>query len=85
MLNDERRLHVEEGRIASNGILVEGVACTKGEALGFGLVLAVGSVVFLGIVSNWFAAAFLAFTIFFYAVIYTMWLKRWQASPTVGV
>jgi len=46
-----------------------------GEALAFGLTLAVGSVVFLGLMVNWLAAGFLAFTIFFYAVIYTMWLK----------
>jgi protoheme IX farnesyltransferase len=47
-----------------------------GEALAFGLMLAGGSVVVLGLASNWFSAAFLAFTIFFYAVIYSMWLKR---------
>ena len=47
-----------------------------GEALGFGLTLALGSVVVLGVYVNWPAAALLAFTIFFYAVIYTMWLKR---------
>ena len=45
-------------------------------ALAFALVLAVGSVLSLGLVANWAAAALLAFTIFFYAVIYTMWLKR---------
>jgi protoheme IX farnesyltransferase len=39
-------------------------------------VLSVGSVVMLGLAANWMAAAFLAFTIFFYAVIYTAWLKR---------
>jgi protoheme IX farnesyltransferase len=50
-----------------------------GEALGFGLVLAAFSVATLGVVVNWLAAALLAFTIFFYAVIYTMWLKR--ATP----
>src|SRR6516162_9031650 len=49
---------------------------TRGEALGFGLTLAAGSVVVLGLVANWIAAGLLAFTIFFYAVIYTMWLKR---------
>jgi protoheme IX farnesyltransferase len=49
---------------------------TPGEALGFGLVLAVGSVVVLGLVVNWLSAALLAFTIFFYVVVYTMWLKR---------
>src|ERR1700680_2024802 len=47
-----------------------------GEALAFGLVLAVFSVVMLGLTVGMLAAALLAFTIFFYAVIYTMWLKR---------
>jgi heme o synthase len=46
------------------------------EALGFGMTLAVGSVAVLGLVANWLAAGFLAFTIFFYVVIYTAWLKR---------
>ena len=46
------------------------------EALVFGLVLSVLSVMTLGVLVNWLAAALLAFTIFFYAVIYTMWLKR---------
>jgi protoheme IX farnesyltransferase len=49
---------------------------TPGEALGLGLALSGISVVMLGLAANWFAAAFLAFTIFFYAVVYTMWLKR---------
>ena len=49
---------------------------TPDEALAFGLTLAVLSVVMLGLVVNWVAAALLAFTIFFYVVIYTMWLKR---------
>src|SRR5690349_14464266 len=47
-----------------------------GEALGFGLVLAAFSVMTLGLLVNVLAAALLAFTIFFYAVVYTMWLKR---------
>ncbi len=47
-----------------------------GEALSFGLVLAVLSVMTLGVLANWLAASLLAFTIFFYAVVYTMWLKR---------
>ena len=46
------------------------------EALGFGLTLAFLAVFTLGIVANWLAAALLAFTIFFYVVVYTMWLKR---------
>jgi protoheme IX farnesyltransferase len=47
-----------------------------GEALGFGLTLAVASVLLLSLVANWLAAGLLAFTIFFYVVVYTMWLKR---------
>jgi protoheme IX farnesyltransferase len=46
------------------------------EALTFGLMLSVGSVVILGLLVNWASAALLAFTIFFYVVVYTMWLKR---------
>jgi protoheme IX farnesyltransferase len=49
---------------------------TCGEALGFGLTLAVFSVVSLGLLVNVLAAALLAFTIFFYVAIYTVWLKR---------
>lgn len=49
---------------------------TPAQALGFGLVLSCFSVGILGLMVNWFSAAFLAFTIFFYAVVYTMWLKR---------
>jgi protoheme IX farnesyltransferase len=47
-----------------------------GEALAFGLVLSVLSVLTLGVLVNWLSAALLAFTIFFYVVVYTMWLKR---------
>ena len=46
------------------------------EALAFGLTLSFFSVAILGLVVNWFSAGLLAFTIFFYAVVYTMWLKR---------
>lgn len=49
---------------------------TKEEALTFALVLAAFSVLTLGTLVNWLSAALLAFTIFFYAVVYTMWLKR---------
>jgi protoheme IX farnesyltransferase len=45
-------------------------------ALSFGGVLAVFSVMLMGIAVNWMAAGLLAFTIFFYVVVYTMWLKR---------
>jgi protoheme IX farnesyltransferase len=46
------------------------------EALGFGLGLSLLSVMTLTVVANPLAGALLAFTIFFYAVVYTMWLKR---------
>ncbi len=47
-----------------------------GEAFAFGLTLGSFAVVVLGLLVNWVAAALLAFTIFFYVVIYTIWLKR---------
>ncbi len=54
-----------------------------GEALGFGLLLAGFSVVILSLLVNLVAGALLAFTIFFYAVVYTMWLKRWTPQNIV--
>ena len=53
------------------------------EALSFGLALAFGSVLALGLIANWLAAAFLAFTIVFYAAVYSMWLKRATAQNIV--
>ena len=55
----------------------------KGEALAFGIALSVASVAMLLLFTNALAAGLLAFTIFFYAVIYTMWLKRWTAQNIV--
>lgn len=55
---------------------IPGNRVSRSEALTFGLVLAAFSVVTLGLLTNWVAAGLLAFTIFFYAVIYTAWLKR---------
>jgi len=49
---------------------------TPGEAAGFGLTLGGFSVAVLAVLVSWLAAALLAFTIFFYVVIYTVWLKR---------
>jgi protoheme IX farnesyltransferase len=49
---------------------------TRGEALGFGMTLGVFAIAVLGLATNWVAAGLLAFTIFFYVAIYTMWLKR---------
>ncbi|SDB28493.1 heme o synthase [Bauldia litoralis] len=54
-----------------------------GDALAFGAMLSVASVTFLGLATNWLAAGLLAFTIFFYAVVYTMWLKRWTPQNIV--
>jgi protoheme IX farnesyltransferase len=47
-----------------------------GAALGFGITLAFGAVIVLGLAANWLAAGILAVSIWFYAVVYTMWLKR---------
>ncbi len=47
-----------------------------GEALGLGLALSGFSVILLALATNLLAAFLLAFTIFFYAVVYSMWLKR---------
>ena len=49
---------------------------TPGVALGFGVSLSVASVSIMALAVNEIAAALLAFTIFFYVVIYTMGLKR---------
>ncbi len=49
---------------------------SEAEALGIGLTLAVISVLMLGLFANWVASALLAFTIFFYIVVYSMFLKR---------
>ena len=56
---------------------------TPQEALAFGMTLSLFSVFTLGTLVNWFAAALLAFTIFFYVAIYTMWLKRSTAQNIV--
>lgn len=53
------------------------------DALALGVVLSLFSVMLLGLALNWLAAGLLAFTIFFYAVVYTMWLKRWTAQNIV--
>ena len=55
----------------------------RDEALVFGIIMAAFSIMVLGVAVNWLAAALLAFTIVFYAVIYTMWLKRWTAQNIV--
>ena len=56
---------------------------TESEAFAFGITLAVMAVVMLGLATNFVAAGLLAFTIFFYVVIYSMWLKRWTPQNIV--
>src|SRR6516165_291712 len=51
-------------------------AVSRLEALAFGLILASGAVAVLALAVNLQAAALLAFAIFFYVVVYTIWLKR---------
>jgi protoheme IX farnesyltransferase len=55
----------------------------RGDALALGLFLSAVAVAMLGLAANWLAAGLLAFTIFFYAVIYSMWLKRTTSWNTV--
>ena len=55
---------IPSGRIAPNDVLV------------FGLVLSGLSVMTLGLATNWVAGSWLAFTIFFYVIVYSAWLKR---------
>ncbi len=56
---------------------------TEGEALAFGLTLAAFSVGVLTVLVNPVAGGLLAFTIFFYVVVYSMWLKRWTSQNIV--
>lgn len=53
------------------------------DALGFGLIMSALSVTLMALAATPLAAALLAFSIFFYAVVYTMWLKRSTAQNIV--
>jgi protoheme IX farnesyltransferase len=53
------------------------------DALALGIALSLFSVMVMGMATNWLAAGLLAFTIVFYAVVYTMWLKRSTAQNIV--
>ena len=66
----DRRMARTAGRPIPRGHVSES------EALSFGVVLSVGSVLTLGLLVNWVAGVLLAFTIGFYIFVYTMWLKR---------
>ena len=53
------------------------------DALSFGVITSLLSIIILGLSVNWLAASLLAFTIIFYAVIYTIWLKRYTVQNIV--
>lgn len=53
------------------------------DALALGVVLSLFSVMLMGMALNWLAAGLLAFTILFYAIVYTVWLKRSTAQNIV--
>lgn len=48
---------------------------SRTSARDFGIILSVGAVATMGVAVNWLAAAILALSVFYYAVIYTIWLK----------
>ena len=54
-----------------------------GEAMGFGAVLSVASIIFMGVFISWLAAGLLALTIGFYVFVYTIWLKPMTAQNIV--
>jgi heme o synthase len=58
-------------------------AIAREDALGFGWFLAIASVTVMGLLVNELAGALLAFTIFFYVGVYTLWLKRRTAQNIV--
>ena len=57
----------------------------RDNARDFGIALSAGSVMVMGLGVGWLAAALLAFSILYYAVVYTMWLKpRTPQNIVVG-
>ena len=66
----DARMKRTRGRPTARG------AIAPSEAATFGAVLGAFAVMVMGLALNWTAAGLLAFTIFFYAVVYTRWLKR---------
>jgi len=46
------------------------------DAMAFGWTLSAFSIATMWLFVNWLAASLLAFTVFFYVVVYTLWLKR---------
>jgi heme o synthase len=55
----------------------------RAAALQFGIGLGAFSVGIMGVIVNWLSAGLLAFSIFFYAVVYTIWLKRYTPQNIV--
>ena len=55
----------------------------RDEALIFGWILAIGAVATMGLFVNFLAGGLLAFTVFVYVVVYTLWLKRRTAQNIV--
>ena len=58
-------------------------AIDAGDARLQGILWSIAGVAILGLAANWQAAALLAFSVFFYSVIYTVWLKRSTAQNIV--
>jgi protoheme IX farnesyltransferase len=56
---------------------------SREDALGFGLIMSAMSVTLMALAATPLAAALLAFSIFFYVIVYTMWLKRSTAQNIV--
>ena len=53
------------------------------DALTFGVITSILSIMILGLSVNWIAASLLGFTIIFYAIVYTIWLKRYTVQNIV--
>ena len=66
----DARMHRTRGRPVPMGRI------SRSDAAGFGAILALFSVMLMGLAVNYMAAGLLAFTIVFYALVYTVWLKR---------
>ncbi|WP_336987002.1 heme o synthase [Altererythrobacter aquiaggeris] len=66
---------IDAGMKRTQGRPIPGGRMNRDDARDFGIVLSCASVGILGLAVGWLAAGILAFSIFYYAVIYTMWLK----------
>ena len=73
----DSRMRRTRGRPTARGLIAPAEAATLGG------VLAVFSVMVMGLALNWVAAGLLAFTIGFYAIVYTRWLKPWTSQNIV--